>query len=161
EMPNHNVGECVATETGFVSDQWVNFDCSTSSLPFMCARDQASIPARHQASGCPLIKEFASGDDVHSLSFPHPPEAGSCDYLLIGRVDTRDITLSISTFDVNKCCDLLHLRPRWQQHRTDHRLSGSFASGTQITINSYSVRHHWNSTSGANVRGWQINMEAH
>ncbi|GMT04202.1 hypothetical protein PENTCL1PPCAC_26376, partial [Pristionchus entomophagus] len=160
KMPNHNLGECVAMETGFITGEWVNFDCS-SNLPFMCEKEKSSIPTRHQSSGCPRLNEYSSGDDIYSPSFPHPPGVESCDYMLLGGSGTSKITITISTFEVNKCCESLQIISGLVGHTVVETLTGSIASGTQYTINSNSARLHWESTSGVNVRGWQIKMEAY
>ncbi|KAF8382968.1 hypothetical protein PRIPAC_72110, partial [Pristionchus pacificus] len=160
KMPNHDLGDCIAMETGFITGEWVNFDCS-SSLPYMCEKEKSSIPTRHQNSGCPRKNEFSPGDDVYSPSFPHPPGVESCEYLLMGGSGTSKLTITIDTFEVNKCCDSLQIISGLVGNNIVQTLSGSYASGTQFTVNSNSARLHWNSTSGVNVRGWQIKMEAH
>ncbi|GMR32618.1 hypothetical protein PMAYCL1PPCAC_02813, partial [Pristionchus mayeri] len=160
KMPNHNLGDCIAMETGFITGEWVNFDCS-SSLPFMCLKEKSSIPVKHQNSGCPRLNEYSSGDTVYSPSFPHAPGVESCDYMLLGGSGTSKITITLETFETNKCCDSLQIISGLVGHDVVQTLSGSYASGTQFTINSNSARLHWESKSGVNVRGWQIKMEAH
>ncbi|GMT32094.1 hypothetical protein PFISCL1PPCAC_23391, partial [Pristionchus fissidentatus] len=160
KMPNHNLGECVAMETGFITGEWVNFDCS-SALPYICEKEKTSIPVKHQSASCPRLNEYSPGDEIYSPSFPHPPGVTACDYMLLGGSGTSKLTVTIGTFEVNECCESLEITSGLVGHNVVQTLTGSIPAGTQFTINSNSAKVHWNSTSGANVRGWNIKFEAH
>ncbi|GMR51439.1 hypothetical protein PMAYCL1PPCAC_21634, partial [Pristionchus mayeri] len=158
-FPNDQYGTCAAMQTSFLPGKWMNIDCNSTKLPYVCAKPAVDpSPPPSVESGCPLQSIYAPGDEIFSPAFPQTPGESTCDYLLVVPDGHQQAEVEISFLEANLCCDTLTVYDGIFGSKILRIITGYNPTPVTIRSSSYAIRLLWNSTSGVNVRGFQAKM---
>ncbi|GMR60906.1 hypothetical protein PMAYCL1PPCAC_31101, partial [Pristionchus mayeri] len=158
-FPSDSYGNCVAMETGFLPGQWMNVDCYSTKLPYVCTKP-AFYATNSQPAGCPVKTQYAPGDEIFSPAYPQAPGATSCDYLLLEPNQNKRAEVTIDFFESNTCCDTLTVYDGLFGSNILQTLTGFYSSPLTIRASSNAIRLSWNAKSGEHVRGFHAKMSS-
>ncbi|KAF8368114.1 hypothetical protein PRIPAC_85943 [Pristionchus pacificus] len=143
-FPVAGAGDCIAMDTSSTTGQWQNFDCSSTSLPVACIREQKPV-VEPMCAG-----PWNEGDIIASPGFPFTSST-PCDFFLTVKAGNR-VEMEIILLEANTCCDSLVIYNGNLSGNVIANLTGEKMNAT-YTSSSNSMKVSWQPMGGVNVRG--------
>ncbi|GMT09078.1 hypothetical protein PFISCL1PPCAC_375 [Pristionchus fissidentatus] len=159
-FPDTFYGECASMATGFTPGQWMNMDCGVT-LPYICTKPAVVFNENNVPSGCPTQTEYFPGDEIFAPSWPQATGPAQCEYQLMVHNNTDKVEVELVFLESNKCCDTLSFIDGLFGSTLIRSFSG-YLGYTSVKVQSTSdtMRMRWNATSGDNVRGFHVKVNA-